>query len=184
MRILALGLAFMVLAAVPLDAKQVKGSLFPASIDLKGLVLELQGVGDKSSLVVKKDFTAAFYLQHQVTVDYALSDAAKELDIIYSQRSKARPLVNKISKYIKANLSKEEYKEISSSVSAMRAYFVDAKKDDHLSVFYIVGVGTHFYFNNELKGIIEGPVFAKGFFSAWIGEVAMDQQLKTMLLGK
>lgn len=180
-RLMLIVLSFFLVSTSLVFAAQADIKKFPETITIKDHVLVLQGVAQKRSLI-NKQFTAVFYLQDKVTGSYALSDSAKELDLLFKEKYNLKGLAAQIKRRFKQNLPKEEYKLIQSDLVLFEKLMPKVNKGDQLSVFYIPGVGTHFFLNDQQLGVIEGPVFAKGFFAAWVGENFIDSGIKNALL--
>lgn len=66
---------------------------------------------------------------------------------------------------------------------AMDEAFVDVRPGMRITGLYLPGKGCRFYVDGKLSRDIADPVFARAFFSIWLGPQARDSQLRQRLLG-
>jgi hypothetical protein len=57
------------------------------------------------------------------------------------------------------------------------------KPGDRYALTYVPGVGTELTLNGSPLGTVAGADFASAVFAIWLGPKALDESLKTQLLG-
>jgi hypothetical protein len=60
----------------------------------------------------------------------------------------------------------------------------DVKPGDRYALTYVPGVGTELALNGTRLGTVAGADFAAAVFAIWLGPKAIDDSLKTQLLGR
>lgn len=163
-------------------ARETQRASFPEIRQDNETSLVLQGVGLKKVLFMRA-FAAGFYLGEDVSVEDALADVPKRIEVSYFVRIPGEKLTRYTEKMMRLNMSAKEYAGISDRLKKMSEYFVDLKPGDRYALTYIPELGTQFEYNDNIIGVIEGEDFARGIFSVWIGGVPMDKHLKQQILG-
>ena len=74
---------------------------------------------------------------------------------------------------------------LSAEIQAFRDCFSDPiKMKDVFILAYVPGTGVVVYKNNAVKGTIAGLDFKKALFGIWLGDPAIDKNLRSAMLGK
>jgi hypothetical protein len=166
------------------EAKEIEGVRFANEIRDGAATLRLSDVGLLRYRYVIKAYVAALYLGEGVQPTDVLSDAPKRLEIEYFYAIKAPGFANATSEGIAANVSPEGLAKLRSRIDRMNTLYRDVKPGDRYALTYLPGVGTTLALNGVTLGTVEGADFAAALFAIWLGPKAIDESLKTQLLGR
>ena len=78
----------------------------------------------------------------------------------------------------------EKAAKLRPQIDKLNALYKDVKPGDRYALTYLPGVGTELALNGTSLGIVEGADFAAAVFAIWLGPNAIDQSLRTQLLGR
>ena len=145
--------------------------------------LQLKGVGLLRYLGLIKAYAGALYLAEGVSVDEALSDKAKRIEVEYMMAFKGEDFGPATVKMMKKNVSQETLERIRDQIKFHNSLYENVEPGDRYSLTYIPGRGTELALNGEPKGIVEGSEFAAALFSIWIGKKPIDKSFKKQILG-
>lgn len=120
----------------------------------EGTTLKLQGAGMKWFMFLRV-FVAGLYLPEGTSPEDALNaDIAKRIEVHYFYDIPGKYLSNYTKKMIRANTSKEEFKDLTEELALMEKYFVDLKDGDSFALAYRPDEGTRFIYNDKVVGTI------------------------------
>lgn len=170
------------LLAVPGHTKTSDDINFSDVYSFENVVMDLKGIGQKK-IMFANIFVAGLYLHQDVTIEQAMDDVAKRVEITYFQNVAASRLAGYISKRMRKNMTSEEYEQVEPRIQKMHDYFIDLSVGDRFSMTYIPDIGTRFECNNQLLGTVEGADFGRGIFATWIGDKPFDKSVKKQVLG-
>lgn len=145
--------------------------------------LELRGVGVLRYLGLFKAYAGAFYLEEGVSIDEALGDRAKRLEVEYFRSLKGEDFGPATVKMMEKNVDKETIKRIRTQIDYHNSLYEDVNPGDRYALTYIPGKGTELALNGKPKGVIEGAEFAAALFSIWIGKKPIDESFKRQIMG-
>jgi hypothetical protein len=145
--------------------------------------LELRGVGILRYLGFIKAYAGAFYLEEGVSIDEALGDKAKRIEVEYFRSLKGDDFGPATVKMMEKNVDKETLERIRAQISYHNSLYEDVQPGDRYALTYIPGKGTELALNGKPKGVIEGAEFAAALFSIWIGKKPIDESFKRQIMG-
>ena len=184
-KLLTIIIAGLVLAASQSHAKttEIADIKFYKSYKIAENELELKGVGLLRYLGLIKAYAGALYLAEGVSVDEALSDKPKRIEVEYMMAFKGEDFGPATVKMMEKNVSKERLERIRDQINFHNSLYEDVEPGDRYSLTYIPGRGTELALNGEPKGVVEGSEFASALFSIWIGQKPIDKSFKKQILG-
>jgi hypothetical protein len=130
-----------------------------------------------------KVYTGALYLEEGSTVDQALADRAKRIEIEYLRPIRKEDFGVATNKNIADNVDKDILERLRPKIEYHNSLYEDVQPGDRYSLTYIPGRGTELALNGETKGVIEGADFAAALFSVWLGPDPINRSFKEQILG-
>jgi hypothetical protein len=182
MRVLAVVLALGLLGTA--QAKEIEGVRFADEVAVGAATLRLNDVGLMRYRYVIKAYVAALYLGDGARPSDVLADAAKRLEIEYFYSIQASGFANATNEGIGANVPPETFARLRPRIDRLNVLYRDVKPGDRYALTYVPGVGTALALNGTTLGTIEGADFAAAVFAIWLGPKAIDESLRTQLLGR
>jgi hypothetical protein len=178
-------LSFLITVAVAtnLYGAKIEGAYFDESYIVEDTKLKLRGTGLLRYLGFIKAYVGAFYLEENCTIDEALADRAKRIEVQYFQAIKGMDFGPATDKSIAKNVDPETFERLRPHIEYHNSLYVDVQPGDRYSLTYIPGRGTELALNGESQGIIEGAEFAAALFAIWIGQKPIDKSFKKQILG-
>jgi hypothetical protein len=170
--------------ALEVEAKEIQGVRFGDEVRAGAVALRLNDVGLLRYRYVIKAYVAALYLGDGARADDVLADVPKRLEIEYFYAIKAAGFANATIEGIAANVSPEALAKLRPHIEQMNNFYRDVKPGDRYALTYLPGVGTELALNGAALGTVEGAEFAAAVFAIWLGPRAIDESLKTQLLGR
>ena len=178
--ILAVSILTPVIAA---NASEIESIRFESRIQTPDTPLELKGVGLLRYLGFIKAYAGALYLEEGITVDKALSNRAKRIEVEYLRPFKGEDFGPATVKMMEKNVDKETLERIRDQVDYHNSLYEDVAPGDRYALTYVPGKGTELALNGTPKGVIEGDEFASALFSIWIGKKPIDKSFKRQIMG-
>ena len=145
--------------------------------------LELRGVGLLRYLGLIKAYAGAFYLEEGTSIDEALADRAKRLEVEYFRSFKGEDFGPATVKMMEKNFDKDTIERLRDQIDHHNSLYEDVEPGDRYALTYIPGKGTELALNGKPKGVIEGAEFAFALFSIWLGEKPIDESFKRQIMG-
>ena len=181
LKIIPLVIIANVISAAGLNAAEIDGRYFKESLTADNTTLNLTGVGLLRYWGFKA-YVGAFYLEEGCTIEEALSDRAKRIEIEYQRPIQGKDFGPATNKGIAKNVDQEIYQRLRPQIDFHNSLYEDVQPRDRYSLTYIPGKGTELALNGEPKGIIEGAEFASALFSIWLGPDPLNQSFKNQIL--
>lgn len=167
-----------------LPAKEIEGVTFSDQVRAGAVALRLNDVGLLRYRYVIKAYVAALYLGEGAAATNVLGDVPKRLEIEYFYAIKASGFAEATNVGIAANVSSDQIPPMRARIDRLNALYRDVKPGDRYALTYVPGTGTELALNGTPLGTIEGADFAAAVFAIWLGPKAIDESLKTQLLGR
>ena len=145
--------------------------------------LELKGVGLLQYLGLFKVYAGAFYLEEGASLDEALADRAKRIEVEYLRSFKGEEFGPATVEMMEKNVDKATFERLRQQIDYHNSLYEDVGPGDRYALTYIPGKGTELALNGEPKGVIEGADFATALFSIWIGQEPIDDSFKRQIMG-
>ncbi|MGD8209499.1 MAG: chalcone isomerase family protein [Desulfobacterales bacterium] len=171
------------LSALPTHAAEVEGIYYDEIYMADNVRLNLIGVGLLRYWGFKA-YTGAFYLEEGATVNDALSDTAKRIELEYFRSIKGKDFGPATNKSIAKNVDSQTFERLRSRIDYHNSLYIDVQPGDRYSLTYVPGKGTELSLNGESRGIIDGSDFAAAIFSIWLGPKPISKSFKKQILGR
>ena len=181
-KVTALVLIAAVIFASGIDAAEIEGAYFRESLTVDNTTLNLKGAGLLRYWGFKA-YVGAFYLEEGSTIEEALSDRAKRIEIEYLRPIKGKDFGPATDKGIAKNVDSSTFKRLRPQIDYHNSLYEDVQPGDRYSLTYLPGKGTELALNGEPKGLIEGADFAAAVFSIWLGPKPINKSFKEQILG-
>ena len=165
-------------------AKEIEGVRFADEVRAGTTVLRLNDVGLMRYRYVIKAYVAALYLPDGGRPNDVLADTPKRLEIEYFYAIQASGFANATTEGIAMNVAPEKVAPLRARIERLNALYRDVKPGDRYALTYLPGIGTELALNGTPLGTVEGADFAAAVFAIWLGPKAIDESLKTQLLGR
>jgi len=179
-------IALLLIAAVTvpsgIDAAEIDGVYFNKSLTVENTTLNLTGAGLLRYWGFKA-YVGALYLEEGCTIEEALFDKAKRIEIEYLRPIRAKDFGTATDKSIAKNMDPETYKQLRPKIDYHNSLYEDVQPGDRYSLTYFPGKGTELALNGEPKGTIGGADFAAAVFSIWLGPEPINESFKRSILG-
>lgn len=184
MRFLALICLFALsLSRTQLQALEVSGVQLPPTARVGEHDLTLRGADLLRWKWVVKIYVAALYLPPQLTRAHVLNDGPRRIAFHYRRGFTAEQLVEATNGTITRGLDPAVATAITPELTAFNALYRPVKEGDVMAIDYQTGVGTTMRLNDVVIGTVQGGAFARALFAIWVGDQAVDDDLKEALLG-
>lgn len=167
----------------------VSGVNYPASVQLAGSTLQLNGAGTRYKFIIKV-YTAGLYLAAQAGTPEAVAAAPgpKRLHVVMLREIDANELGKLFTRGMQDNAPRESFSKSIPGTLRMAEIFSSRKKlaaGDSFSVDWVPGTGTTVLVNGQPQGApIREPEFFTALMSIWLGPRPADDALKAALLGE
>jgi len=187
--LLALAGGLGALPAVHAQPADLAGVRYPASIQLGGSTLQLNGAGVRYRFVVKV-YTAGLYMQGKATTpEQALAATGPRRIQVHMLRDiDANELGRLLTRGMQDNAPRGEFSKFIPGMLKLAELFSARKRlrtGEHFSIDFVPGRGTQVLVNGKPESeLITEPEFFNALLRIWIGDKPADDSLKDALLGK
>jgi len=169
--------------ALPAGAAEIEGVRFDPAQRVRGVPLQLHGVGLLRVRWVVKAYVAALYLGEGHAVGDALAEGPRRLEIEYFWPIGAPDFARATLEGIGRNRDDAAVAALRERIDRINRAYRDVEPGDRYALSYLPGIGTELALNGEPLCLVEGSDFASAIFSIWLGEAPLDRELKAQLLG-
>lgn len=176
----SLSICILMLAAITVEATVVGGIKIPEQRD----DLELLGAGLLRKGFFFKVYTGALYVPDTGSGDFRLTDVPKRLDVYYHHRTPKKYMIRAAEEALRNNLSQAELKALQPSIQLLHDTYIDGQKGAVASIIHRPGKGLTYLFNDRELLTIPDDLFAKAYFTVWLGERPSSRTMKKALLGE
>ena len=170
-------------SGIALQAVEVSGVRVPTTARVGDQDLALRGADLLRWKWVVKIYVAALYLPPQVTGAQVLDDGPRRIAFHYRRGFTAEQLVEATNATITRGLAPAAVTAITPALTAFNALYRPVVEGDVMAIDYQPGVGTSMRMNDAVVGTVPGADFARALFAIWVGDQAVDDDLKDALLG-
>ncbi|HTS23262.1 MAG TPA: chalcone isomerase family protein [Casimicrobiaceae bacterium] len=182
---LCLAVATALLMASGIRAAEVGGVRIDDHASVAGQELALNGAGIRTKLMFKV-YVASLYLPHRASdLPGVLAQAPRRIQLNLLRGLSADQLVDALNEGLEANNSPAELAAVktqSDQLSAIMKAFKEVKEKDVVALDFVEGA-TRISWNGESKGTIPGAAFNEALTRIWLGDKAVQPDLKKSLLG-
>ncbi len=172
-----------VLAVNPVQALEIAGVRLASASTVGGQALALRGAELLRWKWLVKIYVAALYLPPELRAAEALGEVPRRLEFHYRHELTAAQLVEATNRTITKGRSGPAVAAIAAEVKAFNTFYPAVAKGDVMAIDYEPSVGTTMRVNGIVRGTVPGADFARALFAIWIGDHAVDGNLKAALLG-
>lgn len=168
---------------------ELAGVRYPASVQLGGSTLLLNGAGIRYRFVVRV-YTAALYLTGRATTpEQALAATGPRRVQVHMLRDiDANELGRLLTRGMQDNAPRGEFSKFIPGMLALAELFSARKRlrtGENFSIDFVPGTGTRVLVNGKPESdVINEPEFFNALLRIWIGTKPADEGLKDALLGK
>ena len=177
------------LAPARAQATDLAGVRYPASVQLGGSTLLLNGAGIRYRFVVRV-YTAGLYLMGRATTpEQALAATGPRRVQVHMLRDiDANELGRLLTRGMQDNAPRGEFSKFIPGMLALAELFAARKRlrtGEHFSIDFVPGTGTRVLVNGRPESdVITEPEFFNALLRIWIGSRPADEGLKEALLGR
>jgi hypothetical protein len=170
------------------QAAEPAGVRYPATVNLAGSTLQLNGAGVRYKFIIKV-YTAGLYLGGKAGTAEAVLAAPgpKRMHVVMLRDIDANELGKLFTRGMQDNAPREEFSKSIPGTLRMADIFSAKKKlvtGDNFSVDWVPGVGTTVLVNGKSQGEpVKEPEFFNALLRIWLGPNPADRLLKDALLG-
>lgn len=169
------------ITACPVQAQEVAGVKLPTVAEVGGQQLPLRGADLLRWKWVVKIYVAALYLPPTAE---PLADSPRRIAFHYRRGFTAEQLAEATSKTISRGLDPVAVTAFAAELAAFNQLYRPVQEGDVMTIDYLPGTGTTLGLNGTVLGTVPGAAFARALFAIWIGDHAVDDELKSALLAQ
>lgn len=177
------------LAALPVfAATEVKGVKFPETYQLANQTLHLNGAGVRVKVIIDV-YAAGLYVPKTDTNAATLINQSgpKSMEIVLLRDLTGEDFADATAKGFKANNNPADQTKFQAKLDEIKSMMVNfgpVKKGTVIHIDFVPGEGTHVLVDGKKRGPeITGDEFQQAVLRIWLGEHAVDSDLKQSLLG-
>ena len=162
-----------------------EGVAFPATIEVEGRTLQLNGLGLREARVFEVDvYVAAFYVERRVTTREEAVDTEqiKQITLHMVRDVEASDAVNAWDEGFRFNSGPERL-AMEDRIQRLNDMMSNFYEGDQLTFTYVPDEGIIVSVNGVERGRIEGRDFAQGLLRVWFGADPPDEDLQAGMLG-
>jgi hypothetical protein len=173
----------LLLACAGAAAAELEGVTMPATQQVDGKSLTLNGMGLRSKLMIKV-YVAGLYLAAKSSDAQAIlqSDEPKRMDLQFLRDVSKDQMVEAYTEAFDLNAPSAKAK-LGTEINNRMAAFEPLKKGDKMTFTYAPGKGTTMAVNGQEKVTIPGKEFGQAMFACWIGPKPPSADFKKGVLG-
>jgi hypothetical protein len=176
-------------AAALAQAVELAGIKYPATVQVAGSTLQLNGAGIRYKVIFKV-YTAGLYLSSKVSTPEAVFSAPgpKRIHMVTLRDIDGNELGKLFTRGMQDNAPKEEFSKFIPGMLKMAEIFSTRRKlstGESFSLDFVPNTGTMVMINGKHVGEpIKEPEFFTALMRIWIGPNPADRLLKDVLLGQ
>lgn len=188
-RILAQSSIFAILLALTFSAQalEIKGVKVDETVQVGGSSLVLNGAGLRTKMMFKVYAGALYLAQKQTDAKAIINDHGnKRIAMHFLRDVSSEQLLTGMNEGFADNNTPAELSSIDAQMKAFQKMMTSAKevKEGDVILLDCTPAGTEVSLNGRLLGKIEGEFFNQALLRVWLGDHAVDTNLKKALLGR
>ena len=163
-------------------AMEIKGIGVPATVEIAGKKLVLNGAGLRTKMIFKV-YVGALFLERKTSsaAEIISQDKARRMELTFLRNLDSGAITDAVEKGFARNPAFPK-KELDARLANFRKLIADLKKSDRLSFTYVPGEGLDISCNGKSVGSVPGKDFADALFAVWLGDSPADKNLRRALL--
>lgn len=177
-------LLLLTLAGPVQAAKIAEGVSFPDTVEIKKKKLLLNGTGLRTATIFKvRVYAAGLYLPQKTTDDSSVlsSKEPKQVRLVFLRDIDEEDIKKSWKKSFDKNCE-PDCDAFKGTLDQLLGWVSAVKVGDSMS-YSFTDKGVSLSINDQLKGSIENPKFARALLSMWIGPHPPNEKLKQGLMG-
>lgn len=132
---------------------------------------------------VIKVYDIAFHVGVGRKATEALADIPMRLELRYHRGFTAAEIVKGGDGLLRRNVEPAALARLAGRLEQLNIAYVNVKPGDVYALTYVPGRGTSLRYNGKVLASIPGHDFAAAYFSIWLGDEPICQDLRDKLLG-
>ena len=181
--LLALALAGAAAAAnEPPAERSIAGASFDRRVVVDETPLVLHSLGKLTKWFLT-GYAAGLYLGEGTGAERVLEDVPKRLELHYFYGVEAEKFGKAADTILARQFDERTLASVEDRIERIAGLYTDVEPGDRYALTYLPGRGTQLAKNGEIVGTIPGADFARVYFSIWLGEDPLDEDLRAQLLG-
>ena len=185
--------ALLLLGLTNARALEIAGQTVPATAEVAGKQLVLNGAGKRVKFAIADVYVAALYTTAKTTDAAAIitptPSAPRRIELRMLRTVGASTMFDSFKDGMEANIAGGEagMKQYAPQIAALSKIFDDAKsaaKGDAIQIDFIPAQGTLITIRGKPHPVIPGDDFAAAMLSIWLGKNPAQDSLKKKLLGE
>lgn len=168
------------------QALEVKGIKIDETAQVGSSALVLNGAGLRTKMMFKVYAGALYLAQKQTDANAVISDHGnKRISMHFLRDVSSEQLLEGMNEGFADNNTQAEMASIDRQMRAFQNMMTSAKevKEGDVILLDCTPAGTQVSLNGRLLGKIEGELFNQALLRVWLGDHAVDTNLKKALLG-
>ena len=188
-QVLAQSSIFAILLALTFSAQalEVKGIKIDETAQVGSSNLVLNGAGLRTKMMFKVYAGALYLAQKQTDANAVINDHGnKRIAMHFLRDVSSEQLLDGMNEGFADNNTQSEMTSIDAQMKLFQKMMVSAKevKEGDVILLDCTSVGTQVSLNGRLLGKIDGELFNQALLRVWLGDHAVDTNLKKALLGQ
>ena len=188
-QVLAQSSIFAILLALTFSAQalEVKGIKIDETAQVGSSNLVLNGAGLRTKMMFKVYAGALYLAQKQTDANAVINDHGnKRIAMHFLRDVSSEQLLEGMNEGFADNNTQSEMTSIDAQMKLFQKMMVSAKevKEGDVILLDCTSVGTQVSLNGRLLGKIDGELFNQALLRVWLGDHAVDTNLKKALLGQ
>jgi hypothetical protein len=170
-------------AALPTRALEVAGVAVPATLQVGGRTLQLNGAGLRSKLFVQV-YVGALYLERRSGDAAAIlaAEAPWAVTLVFRRDVGHEKILEAFVAAFEQN-SPGQLEALKPQLEVFHGVLRDLKEGEALTLHYLPGTGTTLRVPGGDSALVPGRAFGEAVLRTWLGEHPTDAALKLALLG-
>ncbi len=165
----------------------IAGTRLPATRQVDGRLLVLNGAGLRSLLMLKVYVAALYVTRPARTAEAVLfSPETRAVELIIKRSIDAGTILDSFHGALRQNLRRDLYQSLSPRFDELDTairHIRHTREGDSLCLEFGEDGNTHIRFNGEHRATLNGEGLAAGLLSLWLGDKPVQDSLKKALLG-
>lgn len=163
---------------------EVEGVTMPASVEVPGLDLVLNGAGMREKIVFDL-YVGGLYLKAKSTDAKSIINADEDMAFklhIVSKFVSSKKMISAVDDGFDAAMNGDT-SALADKIETFKGFFSDEiVKGNIFDIVYIKEKGSVVYKNGKRIGVVQGLDFKKALFAIWLGADPADDDLKAAML--
>lgn len=168
------------------QALEIKGVKIDETAQVGGSALLLNGAGLRTKVMFKVYAGALYLTQKHFDANAVINDHGnKRIAMRFLRDVSSAQLLQGMNEGFADNNTQTEMSSIDTQMKSFQKMMISAKevKEGDIILLDFTSAGTQVSLNGKLLGKIEGELFSQALLRVWLGDHAVDTNLKKALLG-